>query len=698
MSVLVVVRTPEEASPLVFWAARFAAARNKKLTVLCPTRSAQPQEAKKLPLHDATDEHPLRSAARAAIRGVQSILILDGGDSELELDLEKAAAEPAGDAARDEAPTAAGGAEPEQPPSEPNDAVKPTEGKLTQRFDKHVELVGISHPDIQAGTLAELKRRHADLTVIGYHEGVRGEETGTTLSGQALEVLPGEVLILRASGESGQRCNSILLPTSGGPHAAVALRLAHDVAKRSGGRLVPLYVEPEFGELSEAAGHVALERALKAAKLTVDVDHVTPRVVVADKPQHGITQAAREGHDLVIVGASDTTKLHRALFGTVPERVLREEKQLAVGVFRSARALSSRTWEAVVEVLTQPFPTLSREERLVLFDRLGEGSSGNVDFMVLISLSTAIACLGLLQDSTAVVIGAMLVAPLMTPMIGSGFALVQGNLVLMRRAALTIVMGFLIALAIGTGFGLVYFYVAPDIGLTSEILARGRPNLLDLVVAFLSGLAAAYALARPNLMGAMAGVAIAAALVPPIGSAGLSFAAGEYANGRGAAFLFGVNLLAIVFGAAVAFGMLGIRAQRNQASALTRWGRIALLFGTALVAIPLSGVLIAGFSRKQLERTIRVTPGLTLALERELIVMERESFVPTNLSLVEARNLRVDATADLKVVVACAGPVLPTLPDRLKGAAERYLGHPVRLRLVLLRAEWFQTSNGGAGD
>ncbi|MEZ6184628.1 MAG: DUF389 domain-containing protein [Planctomycetota bacterium] len=686
MSVLVVVRTHEEAAPLVHWAARFARAREQDLLVVLPARAAAAQPTKELPLNDTEDTNPLRVAVRDALRSATSILLPGSGDSELELDLEQAANEPAPSEA---APAAPDGAAPAA-----DEAVRPTQGKLSKKLAERVTLLAVADPDLVQGTLAELRERKAELTVIGHQERVRGEEVGSTLAGLALEELPGEVLILRASGDSGQRCNSILLPTSGGPHADVALRLAYAVAEKSGGRLVPLFVEPQFGELSEDMGKAALERALKHAKIPTDGDHVTPQVIVADKPQAGITKAASEGHDLLIVGASDVNKLRRALFGTVPERVLAEHQQLAVGVFRSARPLASRTWSALVRLVTQPFPALTREERLVLFDRLGEGSSGNVDFMVLISLSTAIACLGLLQNSTAVVIGAMLVAPLMTPMIGSGFALVQGNLVLMRRAALTIVIGFLIALGIGTGFGLVYFWIAPDVGLTPEILARGKPNVLDLVVAFLSGLAAAYALARPKLMGAMAGVAIAAALVPPIGSAGLSFAAGEYANGRGAAMLFGVNLLAIVFGAAVTFGGLGIRAQRTQTHAISRWGRIVLLFVTALVAIPLSGVLIAGFSRKRLERTVRVTPSLTLALERELIVLERESYTPLHLSLIEARNLRVDADADLKVVIASAGTVPPSLLERLAAAASRELGHTVRLRLVLLRAEWHATAQG----
>jgi len=94
---------------------------------------------------------------------------------------------------------------------------------------------------------------------------------------------------------------------------------------------------------------------------------------------------------------------------------------------------------------------------------------------------------------------------------------------------------------------------------TLEMLGRGNPGFLDLIVALVSGVAAAYATSRPNLLGALPGVAIAAALVPPIATSGLAFAMGEYGLSTRAALLFFTNIVAIVLGTAGALWAVGIR-------------------------------------------------------------------------------------------------------------------------------------------
>ena len=118
----------------------------------------------------------------------------------------------------------------------------------------------------------------------------------------------------------------------------------------------------------------------------------------------------------------------------------------------------------------------------------------------------------MIQDSAAVVIGAMLVAPLMSPLLGCGMAIVQGNLPLFRNSLKAVLFGFLVALAIGVVLG----FISPMGELTDELRARGGPTVLDMLVALLSGIAAAYCNGRPNLSAALPGVAIAAALVPPL--------------------------------------------------------------------------------------------------------------------------------------------------------------------------------------
>ena len=130
----------------------------------------------------------------------------------------------------------------------------------------------------------------------------------------------------------------------------------------------------------------------------------------------------------------------------------------------------------------------------------------------MIALFASIAALGLILNSVAVIIGAMLVAPLMSAIIGMGMAVVHGDfrfLLLTLRATLT---GAGIAVLIGFIFGLINFSSET----TAQILQRTDPSTLDLVVALISGVAAAYALCRKNVSNSLPGVAIAVALVPPL--------------------------------------------------------------------------------------------------------------------------------------------------------------------------------------
>ena len=201
---------------------------------------------------------------------------------------------------------------------------------------------------------------------------------------------------------------------------------------------------------------------------------------------------------------------------------------------------------------------------------------GNIDFYVLISLSAIIAGLGLITNSGAVVIGAMLVAPLMSPMVGAGLAMVLGDVRFLRLALGAVLRGALLAVALGALVGI--FQIGND--LTPELMARTQPSLLDLLIALFSGMAAAYALSKSNAAAALPGVAIAAALVPPLATAGITFTAGYYVESLGALLLFITNFIAITVAAALVFLILGfrpVRAQKKRKEVRARSARVAVI-------------------------------------------------------------------------------------------------------------------------
>ena len=131
-------------------------------------------------------------------------------------------------------------------------------------------------------------------------------------------------------------------------------------------------------------------------------------------------------------------------------------------------------------------PSLDRDGRKELVDRIQLGAEGGTDFIVMMVLSATLATLGLLQGSGAVVIGAMLVAPLVGPLVGAGMALVQANPHLFRSSLWVTTIG----LVLGLGVSMAITAVSPGFEPSLEIHARGTPDLLDLGIAFASGIVA----------------------------------------------------------------------------------------------------------------------------------------------------------------------------------------------------------------
>lgn len=167
-------------------------------------------------------------------------------------------------------------------------------------------------------------------------------------------------------------------------------------------------------------------------------------------------------------------------------------------------------------------------------------------FLLLIILSAMIATLGLLQSSAAVVIGAMLVSPLMGPIMGVGFGLATLESNLIRRSLVTLAAGMAVAILVA----MLIIWLSPIADVTPELRARTQPTLLDLGVAVVGGIAGVYAIMR-KLSGVMVGVAIATALVPPLSTVGFGLATGRFDFAVGAALLFLTNTLAIAFAATI---------------------------------------------------------------------------------------------------------------------------------------------------
>ncbi|MDT8897869.1 DUF389 domain-containing protein [Thermanaerothrix sp. 4228-RoL] len=207
---------------------------------------------------------------------------------------------------------------------------------------------------------------------------------------------------------------------------------------------------------------------------------------------------------------------------------------------------------------------LTAQEREEIIIELTPLSSPGFDFFLLVVLSTSIATLGLLTNSPAVIIGAMLVAPLMSPILTIGLASVIGDSrmlssalsALLRGAFLSILLSFFITI-ININLPILYLQQLPQ-----EVISRTHPSPIDLVIALAGGFAAAYALTRENLSAALPGVAIATALMPPLCTIGIGLAFNDMDVAGGATLLFITNAVTIAFAAGLVFFLRGFGSRR----------------------------------------------------------------------------------------------------------------------------------------
>ena len=203
----------------------------------------------------------------------------------------------------------------------------------------------------------------------------------------------------------------------------------------------------------------------------------------------------------------------------------------------------------------------------------------------MLTLSVTIAVMGLSADSSAVVIGAMLVAPLMTPVLGVAHAISHGSGRRLARAATTVLLSTLGALAIAAGLAA----VLPDQPLSGEVLDRASPDGRDLLVAIAAGAAGAYTTLRQDVSSALPGVAVAVALVPPLGAAGIAFEDGARSLdlARGALLLYAANLTAIVVSGIIVMLASGFVSWRRLLRVRNRVGVYSALAGIGFVAVGL---------------------------------------------------------------------------------------------------------------
>ncbi|MFI5040532.1 MAG: DUF389 domain-containing protein [Acidimicrobiales bacterium] len=213
-------------------------------------------------------------------------------------------------------------------------------------------------------------------------------------------------------------------------------------------------------------------------------------------------------------------------------------------------------------------------------------------FWVLLLLAAVIASAGVVSDSTATVIGAMIVAPLMTPILGTMLAVVLADRANLGRSILLVMSGAIAVIGIGWLLGQVVSY--PIVAATnSQVAARISPRLMDMVAALATGAVGSVALARPDISDTLPGVAIAISLVPPLAVVGLTLESGKIDQALGALLLFVTNVTAILASGIVVMALYRVYARAPRPGAEVRYFRrsgaiVAIATLLVVVAVPLA--------------------------------------------------------------------------------------------------------------
>jgi len=177
------------------------------------------------------------------------------------------------------------------------------------------------------------------------------------------------------------------------------------------------------------------------------------------------------------------------------------------------------------------------EEKHVVKENVLSNISFRGSNLWILACAIAIASVGLNVNSTAVIIGAMLISPLMGPIVGAGFALGTYDFVLLKKAVKNLFIATIVSLSVSA----VYFYLSPFKDAQSELLARTSPNIYDVLIAFFGGVVGAITITRKEKGNPLAGVAIATALMPPICTVGYGVAIGNLNYIAGAFYLYTIN-------------------------------------------------------------------------------------------------------------------------------------------------------------
>lgn len=524
-----------------------------------------------------------------------------------------------------------------------------------------VEVVTEIAVSVSRGILDVARERNADVIILGVQRSAPGEVKLGTVVENVIATAPCGVLIYRSAATTV--FGRVVIPVDGSLSSTIAVKLGLSLAQQHDIPAKQMHVQQDYVYNPDNEETIRVHETQTLLRQSL-----TKLIVASRSPQREILRSLTR-EDLLVVGFSQKSDFERQITDDLSNQLLNKAPGPVILI---SQIEWHRGWRGVIEHgMARINPQLTLVEQNELIWNAQKSAYSTLDYTVMIVLSAALATLGLLTNSVAVIIGAMLVAPLMSPLSSFSTGMATGILNLTRRASLTLLQGVALSLLISIAMGIVLPIDAP----TAEIMARGSPNLLDAAVALVSGWVAAYATARKGIPAALAGVAIAAALMPPLCTIGLGIALQSVNLTIGASLLFLANITFIIAAQYITFLWLGMHPTESREGVTAGQSRVwwfVLVILTILVAAIFlrlgSQAVDEAHIREQLEAEVFIDATVveydvvsSLPIGVQLIVQSERQITPEE---VEQAHLLINELygEDVDVKVIARQIVLPTTP------------------------------------
>jgi len=313
--------------------------------------------------------------------------------------------------------------------------------------------------------------------------------------------------------------------------------------------------------------------------------------------------------------------------------------------------------------IVKKFFKLSPQERESVYTQINDNAKGNFPYFFITVLSTIIITLGLIIDSSAVIIGGMLIAPLLWPVLSFSVSVTRARVYTVKKSSGTLFVSFLVIL----GVSIIVGYITPLNLSGNEIIFRTKPTLIELLIGLSSGLVAAYSVSSKKIVSNLAGVAIAVSLVPPLCVSGLSIVNGDYASMVGSLLLFVSNLLAITLSSVTVFMLEGYFTSATETSEKARRGY--LIWSLLLLLVTFIPLLV-------------ITKSLVHDQSRQNFVVQTTKAVYPEAKIVDAKTNDQDIYIHVELTIQSEVSIDQEVLERLSTIFSTKFEKPVKLTFI----------------